>query len=48
MRVLAADIGGTKTLLQIAEIALPNCAPVFERRYKSADYSEFTPMIDAF
>lgn len=48
MRVLAADIGGTKTLLQIAEIALPNYETVFERRYKSAEYSEFTPMIDAF
>lgn len=43
--VLAGDIGGTKTLLQIAEIGPAGCRPVLERRYDSHAYADLTPMV---
>jgi glucokinase len=44
MRVLAGDIGGTKTLLLIAECEGETCHPVLERRYASAAYAGLLPM----
>lgn len=48
MRVLAGDIGGTKTLLLIADCDGDHCQTVFERRYASAAYPGLTPMVQAF
>ena len=48
MRVLAGDIGGTKTLLQIADI-FPNTSRVmFEKSYESRRYPEFLPLVKEF
>lgn len=49
MVILAGDIGGTKTLLQIAEFSEgPRGAVVYEKRYVSADYPNLTPMVSEF
>jgi len=51
IRVLAGDIGGTKTLLQLAEFIPGANRPqriLREQRYDSADYSDLTPMVQAF
>lgn len=48
MKVLAADIGGTKTLLQIADVTLPVYRSIFERRYESKDFAQFDGMIETF
>ncbi|MDE2088415.1 MAG: glucokinase [Gammaproteobacteria bacterium] len=48
MKVLAGDIGGTKTLLLIAECRGRDCSALFERRYASAAYPGLTPMVQAF
>ena len=47
MTVLAGDIGGTKTLLQLSEHER-GVQAVFEKRYVSADYAEFDHMLQAF
>lgn len=43
--LLGGDIGGTKTLLALAE---PGGAPLFERRYTSLDYPVFDTLLAAF
>jgi glucokinase len=43
--ILAGDIGGTKTLLQIAEAGPDGCRPVLERRYDSHAYAGLLPMV---
>jgi glucokinase len=48
MRVLAGDIGGTKTLLQIAECKSGRCRAVREQRFDSASYISFSSIIDQF
>lgn len=48
MRVLAGDIGGTKTLLQIAECKAGRCRPVREQRFDSASYDSLSSIIDQF
>lgn len=49
MIVLAGDIGGTKTLLQLAQAGEKNSFQVrFEKRYVSADYPQFEPVLKAF
>jgi len=48
MLILAGDIGGTKTLLQIAEFDNGNKAIIHEHRYVSADYSDLTDMVSEF
>ncbi len=48
MYVLAGDLGGTKTLLQIAEVRGASCRVVREERYASADFDSLVPMITAF
>ncbi len=42
--ILAGDIGGTKTLLALAD----GGRIVFERRYPSREWSEFPPLVRAF
>lgn len=48
MTVLAGDIGGTKTLLQVVESALGGYGVIFERRYESAAYDQFLPLVSDF
>lgn len=48
MRVLAGDIGGTKTLLQIADIFPNTFRVVFEKNYESRRYPEFLPLVKEF
>ncbi len=48
MRVLAGDIGGTKTLLQIAEVTPGRHQIVFEKRYASENHQQFLPLVKAF
>lgn len=48
MKVLAGDIGGTKTLLQIAETDGRSYRSLVERRYESDRYSEFQTLLDEF
>ena len=48
MTVLAGDIGGTKTLLQIADVAPGQYDVKYEKRYVSADYEHLTPMVTSF
>jgi len=48
MLILAGDIGGTKTLLQIADFDNGNKTIVHEHRYVSADYDDLTDMASEF
>ncbi|MCR4300015.1 MAG: glucokinase [Sulfuricaulis sp.] len=48
MRVLAGDIGGTKTLLQIAECKGAYCRAIREQRFDSASYNSFSSIVDQF
>lgn len=48
MRVLAGDIGGTKTLLQIADIFPNTFRVVFEKSYESRRYPQFLPLVKEF
>jgi len=46
MTILAGDIGGTKTLLQLADIEAGSTYDViFEKRYVSAEWENLTPMV---
>jgi len=48
MLILAGDIGGTKTLLQIANFDGNNKSILDEKRYVSADYADLTDMVKEF
>jgi len=49
MIVLAGDIGGTKTLLQLADIEADSRYDViFEKRYISAEWDNLIPMVQVF
>jgi len=48
MAILAGDIGGTKTLLQLAEPVNGSFEVLYQKRYPSADYSEFLPLANDF
>lgn len=48
MRVLAGDIGGTKTLLQIAECSAGRCRAVREQRFDSASYDSLSSIVREF
>jgi len=48
MRILAGDIGGTKTLLQIAEVEGTHCKVLQEQRYDSRAYDDLAPMVSEF
>ncbi|MEE8428074.1 MAG: glucokinase [Gammaproteobacteria bacterium] len=48
MRVLAGDIGGTKTLLALVECDGNHCTILHKARYASADYTHLIPMLTLF
>lgn len=48
MRILAGDIGGTKTALQLAEIDGATLHPIAERRYESAQYPDLELIVEDF
>jgi glucokinase len=48
MKVLAGDIGGTKTILAIAELQDGRVRILEEKRYPSGDYSDFTTLAREF
>lgn len=50
MRILAGDVGGTKTLLQVAEVTpeTADCSVRAEQRFASADYPDLAPMVQEF
>jgi glucokinase len=48
MNVLAGDIGGTKTLLQLAEVDGSGCRVLYETRFESGAWSSFLPMLEEF
>lgn len=48
MRVLAGDIGGTKTLLRIAECSAGRCRAVREQRFDSGAYDGLSPIVREF
>jgi len=48
MRVLAGDLGGTKTLLMIGECRGAQVSSLYEQRYDSAAFSNLLPMVQTF
>ena len=48
MRLIAGDIGGTKTLLQLVEIEGAGQRVIAERRFASGDYTTFDDLLRAF
>ncbi len=47
--VLAGDVGGTKTLLRLAEVAPDGAVhPVYERRFDSAVHEDFNALLQEF
>ncbi len=48
MRVLAGDIGGTKTLLEIADVGVSACRVLAQGHYPSGEYDGLLPMIREF
>ena len=48
MRVLAGDIGGTKTLLQIAECKAGQCRALREQRFASASFDSLSSIVHQF
>jgi glucokinase len=48
MIVLAGDIGGTKTLLQLSRATPGGLEVLYEKRYASAEFAEFLPLVSDF
>ena len=48
MKVFAGDIGGTKTLLQIADVASDHYQVIYEQRFDSQRYDDFLSMAQNF
>ena len=48
MRVLAGDIGGTKTLLQLADIKPGGYRVLLEKRFNSSAYAGLLPLVEEF
>lgn len=48
MRVLAGDIGGTKTLLALVDVDDCSATVVLERRYESASFADLDAIVAAF
>jgi len=48
MRVLAGDIGGTKTLIQIAEVDADEYRVVLEQRFESTRYEDLGALLQEF
>ena len=45
MKILAGDIGGTKTLLQIAEVRGTHVKTLHQARFASQDFADFELVI---
>jgi glucokinase len=48
MRVISGDIGGTKTILAVADVDEARVHVIEERRFASRDFVDFTPLIQEF
>ncbi|MFQ5487117.1 MAG: glucokinase [Gammaproteobacteria bacterium] len=48
MRLLAADIGGTKTLIQLTRVQGERREVLYERRYASVDFPDFHTLVRQF
>ena len=48
MRLLAGDVGGTKTLLQLVDVTPDGRSVVAERRFESGRYRTFDDLLDEF
>lgn len=48
MKVLAGDIGGTKTLLQIVDVSGSRRDVILEKRFESREYSSFDLLLENF
>lgn len=48
MRVLAGDIGGTKTIIQVADIFPASYKVLYEKKYASNDYNDFMVLVKEF
>ncbi len=48
MKVLACDVGGTKTLLMIAQVEGARCQPLYEHSFSSTVYDDFEAMLAEF
>lgn len=48
MRIIAGDVGGTKTLLQLVEITGSDAAVIAERRFESGKYAMFDHLLREF
>jgi len=48
IKILAGDIGGTKTILQISELIDGNITPVIEQRYESQKFDTFERVLIRF
>jgi len=48
MDILAGDIGGTKTLMQIASLADDHYEVLYEKLYVSSDYENFSDIVTSF
>ena len=47
MNIIAADVGGTKTRLVVADTNTPDDV-LYEARYSSRDYAGFEPLLQTF
>ncbi|MDP3088530.1 MAG: glucokinase [Methylotenera sp.] len=48
MIILAGDIGGTKTILQLSRVTEAGMDVLYEKRYASADYGDFLSLVSNF
>lgn len=48
MKVLAGDIGGTKTLLQIVDVTADHYKVLYEQRFESQRYDDFSVLAQTF
>ncbi len=48
IRLLAGDVGGTKTLLQLVDVTPQGRSVVLERRFESGAYKTFDELLDEF
>lgn len=48
VRIIAGDVGGTKTLLQLVEIADGSSAVAYENRFDSGSYATFADLLEEF
>lgn len=47
-RLLAGDVGGTKTLLSLVEVQDGALIPIIEKQYHSKDYSDLSSLVNEF